>query len=183
VGGVVIEKPLPVGRQPEEIRFLGDEGRLLAAIRAGLAVLAVERRVLGQKILVRDAVPAPVFALVDVARVDEFLEELLDAALVEFHGRADEEVVGDVERLPKVQGPGDDGVGQGLGRQALLGRRLLDLLAVLVGPRQEKDLPAGLLVKPGQSIGDDRRVGVPDVGNVVDVIDRRRDVEGPVRIP
>ena len=35
----------------------------------------------------------------------------------------------------------------------------------------------GHFVVAGQGVGDDRRVGVPDVGHVVDVIDRRGDVE------
>ncbi len=136
----------------------------------------------GQEILVGDAVPALVFALIDVALVEEHLEELLDALLVEVHGRPDEEIVGDVEGLPQVLGPADDRVGQGLRRQALLGRRFLDLLAVFVRPGQEKDLLPGRFVEAGQGVGDDRRVGVPDVGHVVDVVDRRRDVERLLRI-
>jgi hypothetical protein len=175
--GVEGEETLLVGRKTEEVGFFGDDGGLFAAVRTGLAPFRLERHVVGKEILVGDAVPALVFALVDVALVDEHLEELLDALLVEVHGRPDEEVVRDVEGPPQVLGAADDRVGQGLGGQTPLGRRLLDLLAVFVGPGQEEDVLPGQLLEPGQGVGDDRRVGVPDVGHVVDVVDRRRDIK------
>ena len=50
------------------------------------------------------------------------------------------------------------------------------LLAVLVGPGEEEDVVADQPVPPGQGVGVDRGVGVPDVGRVVDVVDRRGDV-------
>ena len=65
---------------------------------------------------------------------------------------------------------------------AALGGRLLDLLAVLVRSGQEEDLAAGHPVVAGQGVGDDRRVGVADVGHVVDVVDRRRDVKRRLRL-
>ena len=179
---VELEKPVLVGREPEEVGLLGHERRLLAAVGAGLAGLGIERHVLREKVLVGDAVPALVLALVDVAFVEQDLEELLNALLVEVHGRPDEEIIGDVEGPPQVLGPSDDRIGQGFGRQALVGRGLLDLLAVFVRPRQEKDLLAGELVEAGQGVGDDGRVGVPDVGHVVDVVDRRRDEKRFLRI-
>ena len=51
------------------------------------------------------------------------------------------------------------------------------LLAVLVGAGQEEDVVADQPVPAGQGVGVDRRVGVADVGRVVDVVDRRGDVE------
>ena len=47
---------------------------------------------------------------------------------------------------------------------------------MLVGAGEEEDVVAEQAVPAGERVGDDRRVGVPDVGHVVDVVDRRRDV-------
>jgi hypothetical protein len=52
-----------------------------------------------------------------------------------------------------------------------------DLQAVLVGAREKVGLIADQPVPAGDGVGDDRRVRVPDVGRVVDVVDRRRDIE------
>ena len=56
-------------------------------------------------------------------------------------------------------------------------RGALDLLPVFVGPGQEEDFLAGQFLEAGQGVGDDGRVGVPDVGHVVHVVDRRGDIE------
>ena len=47
-----------------------------------------------------------------------------------------------------------------------------DLEAVLVGAGEEEDVVADQAVPAGQGVGGDRRVGVPDVGHVVHVVDR-----------
>ena len=60
---------------------------------------------------------------------------------------------------------------------ALLGRPL-DLQPVLVGAGEEHDVVAPEAAPPGEDVGDDRRVRVPDVGHVVHVVDRRRHEEG-----
>ena len=44
-------------------------------------------------------------------------------------------------------------------------------------PVRKNDVVAEQAVPPGQGVGGDRRVGVADVGRVVDVVDRRGDVE------
>ena len=53
-----------------------------------------------------------------------------------------------------------------------------DRLAVLVGAREEEDVLAALAVVARHDVGGDRRVRVPEVRRRVDVVDRRRDVEG-----
>src|SRR5581483_7677740 len=53
----------------------------------------------------------------------------------------------------------------------------LELQTVLVGPREVEDLLAGQPVVPGDDVGGDGVVGVPDVRDVVGVVDRRREVE------
>jgi hypothetical protein len=51
------------------------------------------------------------------------------------------------------------------------------LQAVLVGAGEEIDVVVEQAMPTGQRVGDDRRVRVADVGGIVDVIDRRGDVE------
>ena len=68
-------------------------------------------------------------------------------------------------------------VGLLLGGDAGLLGRLGDLQAVLVGAGEEVGVVAEQAVPAGQRVGDHRGVGVPDVGRVVHVVDRRRDVE------
>ena len=65
-----------------------------------------------------------------------------------------------------------------LRRDALALGRLRDRLAVLVGAGQEEDVLAALAHVAGEDVGRDRRVRVPEVRLGVDVVDRRRDVEG-----
>ena len=63
-------------------------------------------------------------------------------------------------------------------RDALALGLLGDGLAVLVGAGQEEDVLAALAHVPGEDVGGDRRVGVPQVGLAVDVVDRGGDVVG-----
>ena len=62
-----------------------------------------------------------------------------------------------------------------------LPRGSVDLLAVLVGPGEEADVVAADPLVARHRVRHDGRVDVPDVGQVVDVVDRRRDVEGVAR--
>src|SRR5207245_4655119 len=93
---------------------------------------------------------------------------------VEVVGRADEAVVADVQALPEPPEDAGDLVAVLLGRHALLARRALDVLAVLVGAGQEERVLALQAAGARQRVGGDRRVGVAHVGHVVDVVDRRR---------
>ena len=63
-------------------------------------------------------------------------------------------------------------------RDAELLGRLGDRLAVLVRAREEEDLLATLPHVPREHVGGDRRVGVPEVGLAVHVVDGRCDVVG-----
>ena len=96
--GVVREQPVLVARQLEEVVLLGDVLDRPAVDRA----VAVDELVLGVVRLARDAVEAFVGAELDVARVVDRLQELLHRLVVARLGRADEVVVGDVERVPRV---------------------------------------------------------------------------------
>ncbi len=134
------------------------------------------------EILVRNAVPAFVFALVDVAPIEKLEEKLLNSRFVKVHGRPDEEIRLAGEVFGQVDEADDDLIGPGPGIDAVLDGCFLHFLAVLVRAGEKKDLPAAHLHEAGQGVGDDGRVGVADMGNAVDVVDRRRDVERGIRL-
>ena len=69
-------------------------------------------------------------------------------------------------------------VGEGLWRQACRFRGLLDLLAVFVRAGEEMDVAPVKPHEASQHITGKRGVGVPDMGHVVHVVDRRSDVIG-----
>ena len=69
-------------------------------------------------------------------------------------------------------------VGELLRRDALALGGQRDRLAVLVGAGEEEHVLPALAHVPGEDVGADRRVRVPEVRRRVDVVDRRRDVEG-----
>ena len=92
-------------------------------------------------------------------------------------GRADEEVVGDVEQRHQRLEALRVAVGQLLRRDArALGGRA-DGLAVLVGAGEEEDVLAALALVAREHVGRDRRVRVAEMRRRVDVVDRRGDVE------
>ena len=95
-------------------------------------------------------------------------------------GGADKAVVGNVHQLPQVlDAPGalHDAVHELLGGDAGLLGLVLDLLAVLVGARQEHDLTAGETLIPGHSVGGHGTVGVADVQLVAGIVDRGGDIK------
>src|SRR5207244_9634423 len=76
---------------------------------------------------------------------------------------------------------GNDLVGPLLQREAAFGCGLGHVLAVLVGAGEEPDPVASQAPVPGDHVAGDDLVGMPDVRDVVHVVDRRRDVEGVLR--
>ena len=70
-----------------------------------------------------------------------------------------------------------------LGCDARLGGGLRDLVAVLVGAGDEERLAPALPPEPHQGVRDHGGVRVAEVRLVVDVVDRRGEVEGLVRHP
>ena len=141
------------------------------------AALAVVELVLLVVELAAHAVEALVGVELDVAVVVDPLEELLHRPLVAGLGGADEVVVGDVEVVPRGAEQRAVAVGPLLRGDAVRLGGPLDLEPVLVGAGEEHDVVAPEPPPPGQDVGRDRRVRVPDVGRVVHVVDRRRDVE------
>ena len=163
------------GRQPEEPVVLLLALELDQVDRAAVAVLELG---VGLEVGAAGAVPALVGALVDVAVVVDPLDHLGDLRLCS----------GSVVRMKKslvalsraasslnrtaFRSPSSRGV-----MPELLGR-LGDRLAVLVGAGEEEHVLAALAHVAREHVGGDRRVGVPEVGLAVHVVDRRGDVVG-----
>ena len=168
--------PVGVLAQPEEIGLLLRVLHLAATVGA----LAVHQLALGPEALAGLAVFALVGALVDVALFVHLTEDLLDGGTVVIVGGADEAVVGDVHQLPQVQdalGALHDVVQELLGGLSGGLGLVLDLLAVLVGARQEQHVAAGEPLVAGHGVGGHGAVGVADVQLVGGVINGGCDVE------
>src|SRR5207245_5003023 len=145
--------------------------------RLVVGALAVDDLLLGVEALAAEAVVAAVLAEIDLAGVPELLEDRQDALLVALLGRTDEIAMADAERTPRLAECRGVLVGQRLRCHARLGRGLGDLVPVLVGPREEPDVVARQPPVAYHRVGDDGRVRVPQVGAVVHVVDRCRQVE------
>ena len=143
---------------------------------------AVRTEVLGPNLPLRpvsfflDAVPAAVHVVVDLSLGPEPLENRADDADVLRLGRPDEAIERDVQVFPGCLEGLRHLVGEFDRSHVPLGRGLLHLLAVLVGPRQKADLGAGLPIVPGQRVGEHGCIGVPKMGIARSVVDRGREI-------
>ena len=177
MGVVPVEQALLVTAELEEVVLLLDE--LDRSVVDG--AVPVHQVALGVVGLAGNAVEPLVRAELDVAVVVDLLQPLLRRDVVARLGGADEVVVGDAELGPRALEALARLVGHLLGRKAALLGRPLDLQAVLVGAGEEVGVVTVESVPTGQRVGDDGRVRVPDVRRVVDVVDRRGDVEAAHR--
>ncbi len=174
MGGVPVEQRLLEAGELEEVVLLLHVLDRPVVDGAQRPVDQVVDRVVG---LARHAVQALVRAELDVAVVVDPLQDLLHGGVVAGLAGADEVVVRDVEQLPGVAEALGGAVGPLERRDPVGLGRPLDLQAVLVGAGEEERVVAQQPVPPGDRVRDDGRVRVPDVGRVVHVIDRRRQVE------
>ena len=132
---------------------------------------------LGLEVRAAWAVPALVQALVHVPVVVDALHHLLHAHRVAGVGRADEEVVRDVDARHQLLETEGVAIGELLRRHPLALGGLRDGLAVLVGAREEEHVLAALAHMPGQDVRPDGRVRMAEVRRGVHVVDRGGDVE------
>ena len=174
VGLVPVEQGLGEGGELEEPVLLLE---VLDGAEVDRAEHPVDQLLFAVVRLAGHAVEADVGVLVDPAVVVDRLEQPLHRLGVAGLGGADEVVVADVEQRPGVAEPGTGAVGLLDGAEARLLGRPQHLQAVLVGAGEEPGVVADQAVPAGQRVGGDRRVGVTDVRDVVDVVDRRRHVE------
>ena len=170
---VELDQPVPVGGEPEEVVVLlqHHHGALVDRAEAVDDLGGLVEALAGH------AVRPLVLAEIDVALVGELLRQPLHRADMALLRRADEVVVGDLEPLPDLLPAGHDPVGPCLRIEPGGSGRQGDLLAVLVGSGEEMDPLAAEAVVARQEIRGNRGVSVPDMGNIVHVVDRSCQVE------
>ena len=170
---VELDQPVPVGGEPEEVVVLlqHHHGALVDRAEAVDDLGGLVEALAGH------AVRSLVLAEVDVALVVELLRQPLHRADMALLRGADEVVVGDLEPLPDLLPAGHDPVGPRLRIEPGCGGRQGHLLAVLVGSGEKVDPLAAQAVVARQEICGNRGVSVPDMGNIVHVIDRSCQVE------
>ena len=134
-----LDQRVRVLRQAEEVVVFLD---VLDLERGVQGAVSVDEVVFGLEALTPDAIETLVRAEIDLVAVVELLHEDLDRLLVTLFGGPDEVVVADVECGPDLFPTRQDLVGPLLRAHALALCRSQDLLAVLVGPGQEVNLPA-----------------------------------------
>ena len=133
---------------------------------------------LGPEALIERAIPAGIARLIDFLFVVEGLQCPLHHGLVPRFRRPHEVVVRNVQALPELLKLRRELVAMRLRRDAPLRSGLLNFLAVFVEAGEEKDVVAFETLVAGQHICRNRRVGMADVRDIVDVVNGSRDVKG-----
>ena len=165
------EEEIPLANPARLLLVLGTPALFIEVLLLleGLAALAIQALVL--------VLEQRRLAGLGRARVVEAAEQLLHGELVAGVRGADEAVVRDSELAPSGFEPRRQLVHE-RARSLLRGfGRGGDLLPVLVGARQEEGRVAGLPMKAGEGVRQNLFVGVAEMRQAVDVVDRGGDVE------
>ena len=139
--------------------------------------LAVVTCFIGEVVLATNAVEARVRVFVNKAVVVDRGKKLLHAFVVSWFSGANEVVITDPECVPGFAESCRRGVRPGLWRNAILFCSVSNLLAVFICTGEEFGLVTNKSVPPGHSVSVHRAVGVAYVWCVIDVINRRSDIE------
>ena len=134
----VRDEPVRILAHLKEVRLF----LCLLDLSAAVGALAIHELALRPEALTRGTVPALVLALVDVALLVEFTEDLLHGGAVLGVRRADELIVGRADAVPDRADDVCDVVDVRLRGDARRLRLLFDLLPVLVRARLEADVIA-----------------------------------------
>jgi hypothetical protein len=110
--------------------------------------------------------------------MEQFLKISLNDFFVRRFRRSDKGIIGHIQALPERVKLRCQPVAIGLGLDARLGGGLLDFLTMFVKASKKKDVAPSKSPVPSEHICGDRRVGMADVRDVIDVINRRGDVKG-----
>ncbi len=105
-------------------------------------------------------------------------DDLGHARFVAVLGGADEVVVGDVQDVPQVAVAFDDPSARSMRFEPWAAADFSIFWPCSSVPVRNRTLWPSQPVVAGEDVGHHRRVDVADVGHVVDVVDRRRDVVG-----
>jgi hypothetical protein len=140
--------------------------------------LAVDQFLLGDKSFLSDRVEPAILGQIDFAGLMETLQHLLHGADVLCIRGAHEMIRRHVECGPCVAEGSRMALNEGLFRLARLRSGTCDLLAVLVGPGEEKHIVTGRAHVPRHDVGLHRRIGMAHMRTIVDVVNRRGDQAG-----
>ena len=168
----VLDQAVLVLAHAEEVVLLLDVGGRGLVVRA----LAVLQLLLGVETLAAVAVVTAVLPEIDVAGIVDVLQDPADRRLVVVVRGADEVIVGDAAGVPGGPEQRADPVRIRLGLGVVRGRRLSDLVAVLVRAGEQIDVLAPHAVVALQRVRDDGGVGVPEVRLGVHVVERRGEI-------
>ena len=170
---IIFQQAVSVFAGLEEVGFL----LCLIDRAAAVGALAVFQLGFSPEAFARLAVHALIGALVDITLVMQLGKDLLHTLDMIVIGGTDKAVIADVHGLPQVLDGSHNGIHVFLRRYTLGGGLILDLLAVLVGTRQEHDVIALHPLVACQCITGHGGIAVANVQLIAGVIDGCCDVK------
>src|SRR5689334_19194881 len=123
------------------------------------------------------AVPPRVRIAVNQSFIMQLLKIPLNDGLMPGIGGPDKGIVRNIQSRPQLLKLGSELVAVDLGGDSSLRRGLLHFLPVLIESGQKNYISSAEPPVSRQYVGGNRRIGMSDMGNVVDVVNRCRDVE------
>ncbi len=124
------------------------------------------------KALAAETIVSPILSKIDVSRIIDLLEDLLDRFLVIGIRCPNKIIIRDTAGIPGGAKKGADTVSLDLRLRPVFFGRLGDLVPMLIGPREQEGLDSLAPVIPLQGVGNDGGIGVAQVRLCVDVIQR-----------
>jgi len=173
----MLDQPGLISTHSKEVILFGDFGDLSMAIGA----FPIDEVFLRPESFTGDTIPSLVVVLIDLSPFVEILKNSLDHSLVARFSGSNEVIIRDMESLPEGLKSGDHLVTMSLWFYPSLLSRLFYLLTMLIRPCKEEDLVALETFKSSKDIGSNGRIGMTDMGDIVDIVDRSSNVEGSFR--
>ncbi len=174
----MLEQLILIFAHPEEVGLFLEFGGGATAVRA----VAFEQLSFGPESFTGCAIPVFIVTEVNIAVGFNLFKLLLDRMFVSFLSRANEVGMGDIqlfpERLKTFHHPVcqfQRGFAIGLGGG-------FNLLPMLIGPGQKSNFIASRTLIAGHDIASKGGIGVADMRDVIDVIDRRRDIKSIIHL-
>ena len=169
----LIDQPLLILPHLEELIVLAEPINRAFAIRTE----SIGHVFFRPKALIERAVPACIRILVDQSLVEKLLKVSLNNLLMRMICRSDERIMRNVQTFPELLKLRSELVTVDLRIDSGLGRGLLDFLTMLVEPCEEKHVTSAEAPIARQHVCGDRRIRMPDMRDVIDVVDGSGDVE------
>ena len=169
----IINESLLVFAHFEEIIFLRHIFQRLLM----LGTFTVFQLFFSVKPLTAHAVITTVFAMINITRIIDFLQHLLYDLFMTIFGCANKIIVFDVQFVPQFQELGRHIIAVFLRVDLLCFRRFLYFLSVLVKSGQKECIGTNAAVIACQYISQNSGIGMPDMGFVIHIIDRRGNIK------